>query len=436
MKEKLIDHIARSLEKHPDISQWCVRQHREKEFQLFASREAPEEKRTVITQSFSVDLYFVEGKHQGKSSFTILPHEIDGLPGKIESAVNYAKKLPCNRLFFLPPPQRYRKVAACDRSLLADPQMNAEALWHGVTRPFRGKKHEKLATCEIFITSAVSNIRNSRGLAGSFEETRLLLDLVVMAQAGENEAESHSESSMRTPRDFSPEGAVSALTLSAREKLGASLPPSGSFPVVLSREALLTLFTPFIFHASAAAFDKSLSVFRRGKPAWKGGALKGEGLTVISDPHIPLGLKSFPFDRDGTASKKVRIIDKGIFRNIWAPCEHAEYLRMPPTGAFGNTVVAAGETPMESLLAEGSEVLHIKEFSHMEPDVTSGNFTGELRLGSWRSRGKSRAVKGGSVSGNVFEVFSHARFAREPFSMNSYYGPVAIRFESIAVSGA
>ena len=49
--------------------------------------------------------------------------------------------------------------------------------------------------------------------------------------------------------------------------------------------------------------------------------------------------------------------------------------------------------------------------------------------------GKKIPVKGGSMTGNVFEMFGRAKFAKEKVLEDHYIGPGGIRFENISISG-
>ena len=50
-------------------------------------------------------------------------------------------------------------------------------------------------------------------------------------------------------------------------------------------------------------------------------------------------------------------------------------------------------------------------------------------------RDGTRPIKGGSVTGNLFEAMAAARFSSETSQFPSFAGPRAIRFESMQVAG-
>ena len=60
----------------------------------------------------------------------------------------------------------------------------------------------------------------------------------------------------------------------------------------------------------------------------------------------------------------------------------------------------------------------------------------EIRLGYEIGPDGAIPVKGGSVTGNLFEAMASARFSAETVELPAFAGPRAIRFESLQVAGA
>jgi PmbA protein len=79
-------------------------------------------------------------------------------------------------------------------------------------------------------------------------------------------------------------------------------------------------------------------------------------------------------------------------------------------------------------------VLHVVAFSAANVEAVTGNFGMEVRLGYLVEAGGARPVRGGSVSGNLFEALASARFSREVMELRSYAGPRAMRFEDLQLA--
>jgi predicted Zn-dependent protease len=109
---------------------------------------------------------------------------------------------------------------------------------------------------------------------------------------------------------------------------------------------------------------------------------------------------------------------------------------MAATGAFGNLTVAPGQAPIAALrAASDGAVYEVVAFSSFSPDPISGDFVSEIKLGYRHDAKGTRPIKGGSLSGNLFEALGDARFSRETYSDGTYYGPAALRFASLTISG-
>jgi hypothetical protein len=71
----------------------------------------------------------------------------------------------------------------------------------------------------------------------------------------------------------------------------------------------------------------------------------------------------------------------------------------------------------------------------MVPDPVTANFVGEIRLGYERRGGEVLPVKGGSLSGNLFVDLAGARLSQEVVMLGDYFGPEAVLFPELTISG-
>ena len=99
---------------------------------------------------------------------------------------------------------------------------------------------------------------------------------------------------------------------------------------------------------------------------------------------------------------------------------YADYLSIPPSGDFGDVEVAAGTTPAAALLAE--PYVEVVMFSWFNPNVITGDFASEIRLGYLVDGGKRTAFKGGMLVGNVLDAIADVRWSAE----TGFYGAYGI----------
>jgi len=263
--------------------------------------------------------------------------------------------------------------------------------------------------------------------------------LLARDDAG-RETESHIEVQRRALADVDLAELVRRQAQYARDSLRAEEPATGRFPVIVSGEALHELMggiylSPLAFRSSARYRHEGLSPWALGQSIYDGQALTGDPLTLYANAVLPWGLSSSPFDEDGLPNRRLLLIEHGVLRNYWASQRYAEYLQVPPTGAFGNMEILPGSMPVADMWQGVGALYHVVAFSSMSPDPITGNFVGEIRLGYERRGTELRPIKGGSLSGNLFSDLAHARFSQETAMLGDYLGPQAVRFAELTVSG-
>jgi predicted Zn-dependent protease len=205
--------------------------------------------------------------------------------------------------------------------------------------------------------------------------------------------------------------------------------------VVIDADEMTALLAPIQTHASAESLYQKSSRFEPGKPL-PIEAKGGEPFTMISNALTPYGLTSYAFDGAGVAGRRVEVVKNGVLAQPWATKQFADYLQTTATGGFANWELPAGKTPLADLLKSGERVLLVRNFSWLTPEVGRGNFGSEIRIGYLYEKGVRRPVKGGTVSGNVFDALGTARYSKETVLRGDYFGPVAVRFEGLTIAGA
>ncbi|TPW11597.1 MAG: putative Zn-dependent protease-like protein, partial [bacterium] len=124
----------------------------------------------------------------------------------------------------------------------------------------------------------------------------------------------------------------------------------------------------------------------------------------------------------------VRIIENGIFLHPHADAQFAHYLKLDKaTGAPGTPQLPPGKVAATDL--QRDRYLEIVSVSDLVPSRGSGHFSAEIRLGYEVTGSTRRPVTGGTLTGNVFEILSRARWSREVSLHDRYVGPNTARVE-------
>jgi predicted Zn-dependent protease len=449
------DQIAAALERHPAIHDWTLRARRRRGAQLYLTGDRLEAARTVERVDREVE---VCNDHpdpgdggapvRGSMTIPLAADDLSRLPRLLDQAVAMARLIH-NPPWEPPGPQAWPEVELAD-PVLGNPdgpvRVGREAAERVRTLVERERSRGvEMAAAELFVDDVEETIVTSRAVRGTASATRLLLELVLLATSDEGEAEHLRQVESRRVDDLRLEETVALAAERARAAIGARPPVTRQGPVVLADQAIRQAMTGtavnrigcYLFHADASSAHAGMSRFTLGESVYAGGDPNGDRLTLRANARRPYGLHSYRFDPDGVPAHDLLVIEAGILRARPATARYAQYLGLPATGVPGVMEIAPGPTPRADLLAPGdAPLLEVVAFAAPSVDVATGNFGMEIRLGYEHGRDGVRPVRGGSVSGNLFDAMADARFSAEVVDLGGYVGPQAVRFASLQVSGA
>lgn len=428
----MVTRVVSALQAASGIDEWVVRVQHRRSAQLFLIGDRVECRRRVVTEQIEAEVFVDHDGGRGTSSFVILPAEGDRLGEKIEQSL-FMARLNKNPPFTLPRPAVYPAVEIADPQVMADADAVADEIGGKILRVLQSQEHTRPSSLEVFADDVTTDLHTSAGVQAQKHGTHLLLEMVILARQGDTEAERQVLREWRRADDLDVAAFIGEQVKLARDALAARLPRGGVFPIVVRGGDLPELLAPFLYHAAASTKFRKMNRFELGDRVTEG-AGAATALEILSDATIPYGLRSEPFDDEGLPGTRVVLVRDGELKNLWATNRYAQYLGVPATGAVANLVVTPGAHSLEALLTDGP-VIEVAAFSDLDPDPITGDFVGEIRLGYLHAGGHRRAIKGGSVSGNVFRAFGSAAFSQERAVHNSYHGPAAIRFAELQVAG-
>jgi PmbA protein len=185
------------------------------------------------------------------------------------------------------------------------------------------------------------------------------------------------------------------------------------------------------FLSSAEAKYRKITQWEAGSPVFrKAGA--GDPLTIWANRRLPYGLHADQFDEEGLPAQRLLLIEDNKLANYWAKKRYAEYLSLPATGSFGDIELPPGPAPEASLRA--GPYAEIARFSWFDPDVVTGDFASEIRLGYLVDGDQRTPFRGGMLVGNVLDALAEAHWSSETGFYGSYQGPVAVRLEGLKIT--
>jgi len=445
----MLQRIIEAVRREEGVHDWLARHIRKTSTQYYTIGSRAESRRSVQSEKVLVTVMndhaaSAGGQEQmrGQAQATILPADLadeTSLQHKLNQAV-FMAHLADNSPYGLPAPAEYPTVELADLTIQSRAKQVAEGLVQQLLAALEHEKDVRLSSAEAFVEETQIELQNSRGCHGEQTQTSLLLDWVLLAASSNDEMESHLAVERRRVSDVDVAGMVRRHAQYARDALLATAPRTGVFPVVVSDEALEELLmaeghSPLIYRSSAQLKYQRMTPWEVGATIFTTSP-SGDQFTLYSHALLPFGMRSAAFDAEGLATHRLPIVEKGLLSRFWAEQRYAEYLQVPATGTFGNMEIAAGTHPFSALLDDDATLYHIVAFSAMSPDPFTGDFVGEIRLGYELTAGRARPIRGGSISGNLFDVLARAQLSQETTFLGDYVGPRAMRFADVTVAGA
>ena len=174
---------------------------------------------------------------------------------------------------------------------------------------------------------------NSDGASRSYEKSQAAIYLY--ARAEEKDKKPRSSGSVKlgyTLDDIDINSCIEEAAHKTLDHLNYSPIDTGKYKVCLSPEAFLTLLNAFssIFNARSIIDGISLS-----KKNSLGEVISSTAINIYDDGLHEKNISSAPFDGEGTPTKKLCIINKGILSNFLHSESTARIFKTNPTGHAG-----------------------------------------------------------------------------------------------------
>ncbi|HBG44631.1 MAG TPA: hypothetical protein DDX03_09060 [Firmicutes bacterium] len=434
----MLDKGIEMLQANMRVDDWQLRRKHLVEHQLYLIGTQVESQRRAETDLINIDVFAAapsdNAKGRGTSTLQFTPGISDDIPERIERALDMAA-LAVTPRYELPGPADYQAIELRDPELAERPWETMERWRTELHEAIRRENDVRLSAAEFFVGLETNTMLNSRGVKGQYPATRAFIEMVLLAGNRQEENENYFSTTVRAMSHLNLSRIVKERATYARDMLTAQTPQSRTGPVIISGRAVAHLFDPFVYRTNGQAIYRKFFNTAIGDDVFGERAISGDPLDIAVDPTIPYGGASAPFDEEGLPLRRIQLIKQGRVENLMASKRYADYLGIPATGAATNTVVGTGSLTFEQLLR--GPACHIVEFADFHADPMSGDFVSEIRLGyEIDARGNATPIKGGAVSGNVFNAFTNCRMSQETARLRRYYGPKAIRFEELAIGGA
>ncbi|HKW78655.1 MAG TPA: TldD/PmbA family protein [Candidatus Limnocylindria bacterium] len=261
-----------------------------------------------------------------------------------------------------------------------------------------------------------TTIATTTGIRASYRETFCgALTSPVATSDGERQIGYHGEGARRIGElDAGKIGARAAKR--AVEKLGAKPFPTQKLPVVLDPWMAMSLLQAIgpLFSADNVLKGRSLFAGKVGQP------VANERITIVDDARRKGGLRSAPFDGEGTATTTRTLVENGVLKGYLTNIKTARKMRAASTGNArrgsyaspsrigpSNFYIEAGGDDPTAMVARLEKALSITSLLNLH---TIHPVSGEFSLGAtgtYLERGApAHPVQGITIAGNLTHLLA------------------------------
>ncbi len=202
----------------------------------------------------------------------------------------------------------------------------------------------------------------------------------------------------------------------ALDKMGAGVPDSGKYPLVLSAEAMSSMLGVFSAAFSAENAQNGMSLMKDKE----GTKVAADCLTVMDDPFYKDSYNQSSFDGEGTPTRTKAVIENGVLKTLLHSMATAAKAGVESTGnaARGvnspimvkpsNFFVQPGTDTPEELYQKAGDGILVTGVGglHAGADFITGDFS--LQSNGFMIRGgkKAEPVKSFTIAGNFYDMLN------------------------------
>lgn len=369
------------------------------------------------SEGFEIGLRVLIGKRQACVSGSDARGE--GLAMMAERAVAMAREAPEDQWIGLAEPEQLatRRDAAglemYDPAGEPSPEAMKEAAIRTEEVALAQKGISQVSTASAAYGESEVYLAASNGFEGGYRRSSHSLACVAIAGTGAAMERDHDSdfrifaSDMRSAEEIGERAARRAV-----ERMGATAPKTGTYPVLFDERVAASLIGHLLSAANGMAVARGSSFLRNAL----GETVLPEGLSLTEDPLRPRGTSSRPFDAEGLQTAPRDIVRDGVLTGwtvdlatarklgVSPSANAARGLTSPPSPTNWNIELTPGSASQAELISQMGTGLLVTSMigSTINPD------TGDYSRGAsgfWIENGQiARPVNECTIAGNLRDM--------------------------------
>lgn len=295
----------------------------------------------------------------------------------------------------------------------------------------------KTSYSDAEVTTAIAT---TSGIRATYRESYCGAATSPVATSGQERQIGYHGEAARTPADLDPRRIGLRAAQRATEKLGARSFATQKLPVVLDpwmSMSLLGAIAP-LFSADNVLKGRSLFAGKLGE------RVSNERITIVDDARRPGGLRSAPFDGEGTRTTTRHLVEQGVLRGYLTNIKTARKLRTTSGGNArrgsyaspsrigpSNFSIESGREDPAALIGALDRALRITSLLNLHTiDPISGEFSLGA-TGTYLERGVAQyPVEGITIAGNL----THLLASVSGVGSDLTFGPSGIGSPSLVIA--
>ncbi len=199
----------------------------------------------------------------------------------------------------------------------------------------------------------------------------------------------------------------------AVKRLGAAKPPTRRLPIVYDPRVSNSVLRHLAGAISGPAIARGTSFLKDKLEA----QVFAEGITIVDDPHRPHGLASKPFDGEGLANRRLKVVDGGRLTTWILDLSSARQLGLkstghaargtssPPSPSTSNLYMEPGSATPAELMADIEDGFYVTGLMGMGINGVTGDYSRGAHGFRIEKGELTRPISEATVAGNLKDMF-------------------------------
>ena len=422
-------HLEKILLKYPEINDYVIISKLTKSAEWFFIKDKLDQSRRKEVAYATIKLFVddTEAKIRGHAEVTIYPtHTPEEIKTMLYEAVLGAKLIK-NQGYALPVEKDLEYKHNVKENILMTGLEIIDFIFDTAK-----KAQGDLNSFEVFVNHNTIEFQNKNGLHLNYSTQDCYLEVIVNAKTPTQEIELYKEYRFGSLNQESLANQFNALFTEAKDRASAlPTPKQEKADLILSNDNVESLLGVYEGSTNAAALYNHMSNFTMGQNLQENS--QGDKIELTMLNALEGSIYNAPIDNDGVILKSTKVIENGVFTKAWGDARHSYYMELEPSGQLRNASFKGGSKTIKEL--ENEDALEVLDFSSFIVDDSTGDFSGEIRLGYTIKNRQKTAISGGSISGNLLVLHHQLYLSKEIQRANRFEGPVKLRLNGVSVAG-